>query len=114
MICPTCKSEYVEGIYTCPDCDIKLVYELPQEIEPHFEVENGLDYVCIYSPSSNQETAMIKMILNREQIHYFIKNEHKHGLGASLSISNANIGLFVPEDKAEFALELLRTELGIK
>ncbi len=113
MICPKCKSEYVEGIFMCPDCDIKLVYDLSPEPEQHFEVDNDVNYVCIYSPSSSQETAHIKMILDREKIHYFIKNEEKDGGASSLNISNAGIGLFVPEDKSEFALELLKTELGI-
>ena len=97
----------------CPDCEIKLVYELSPEPEQHFEVDDDINYVCIYSPSSSQETALIKMILDREKIHYFIKNEEKYGMGASLYNSNAGTGLFVPEDKSEFALELLKTELGI-
>ncbi len=31
--CPNCKNEYVEGITHCPDCDVDLVEELPQETE---------------------------------------------------------------------------------
>ncbi|MCD8196315.1 MAG: hypothetical protein LUE24_04000 [Lachnospiraceae bacterium] len=29
--CPVCKSEYVEGKTHCPDCDVDLVDELPQD-----------------------------------------------------------------------------------
>ncbi len=29
MICPNCKSEFVEGVYTCSDCGIPLVDYLP-------------------------------------------------------------------------------------
>lgn len=33
--CPICKNEYVEGRIHCPDCDVDLVDELPEEtIEP--------------------------------------------------------------------------------
>lgn len=29
--CPVCKNEYVEGKTHCPDCDVDLVEELPEE-----------------------------------------------------------------------------------
>ena len=31
MFCPLCKAEYREGVYRCADCDIPLVYSLPDE-----------------------------------------------------------------------------------
>lgn len=31
--CPVCKNEYVEGKTHCPDCDVDLVDELPEEAE---------------------------------------------------------------------------------
>ncbi len=31
--CPKCKNEYVEGKTYCPDCDVELVEELPEETE---------------------------------------------------------------------------------
>jgi len=31
MFCPECKDEYREGFYTCADCGIDLVTELPEE-----------------------------------------------------------------------------------
>lgn len=31
--CPICKNEYVEGKTHCPDCDVDLVDELPEEPE---------------------------------------------------------------------------------
>jgi hypothetical protein len=27
--CPKCRAEYVEGVETCPDCQVPLVQELP-------------------------------------------------------------------------------------
>ncbi len=117
MICPECKSEYVANIYQCPDCDVALVYELPPEIENHSEVAYDENFISIYSPANSQETALIKMILDREEIAYFLKNENKHGLGgspASPFISNARIELYVPPDMAEQALEVLKSELSLK
>ena len=31
--CPNCKNEYREGVTTCPDCDIELVDELPEDVD---------------------------------------------------------------------------------
>lgn len=31
--CPKCRSEYVEGIETCSDCQVQLVDELPPEVD---------------------------------------------------------------------------------
>lgn len=35
--CPVCKNEYVEGKTHCPDCDVDLVDELPEEPEEERE-----------------------------------------------------------------------------
>ncbi len=34
--CPNCKNEYREGVTICPDCDVELVDELPEETEEEF------------------------------------------------------------------------------
>ena len=34
--CPKCKNEYREGVTVCPDCDVELVDELPEEDEEGF------------------------------------------------------------------------------
>ena len=31
MICPQCKAEYRRGFTRCSDCDVELVYEIPNE-----------------------------------------------------------------------------------
>ena len=44
MFCPQCKSEFIEGIRICPDCEVDLIVELPPEPAPEF-----VDYVEIQS-----------------------------------------------------------------
>ena len=36
MICPNCRSEFVEGVTTCPDCEIQLVYQISENIPENF------------------------------------------------------------------------------
>ena len=44
--CPVCRNEYVEGKTHCPDCDVDLVEELPEETadeeEPYVPTEEEL------------------------------------------------------------------------
>jgi hypothetical protein len=40
--CPSCKYEYIVGIKTCPDCDIDLVDELPDEM-PEEDIQSEED-----------------------------------------------------------------------
>lgn len=34
--CPVCKNEYREGVDVCPDCEVELVDELPEDDEEEF------------------------------------------------------------------------------
>ena len=88
MLCPKCEAEYIEGILLCSDCNISLVYSLPEKLEKSekYYLENEPekdhsikeDYVYIYSPVSSQEVIFIKMILEREEIPYFTKNNNSY------------------------------------
>ena len=71
MFCPKCKAEYREGFYTCADCNVDLVKELPPEKKPEF-----VDYEEVLFTYNPADIAMIKSILDAEGITYFVKGEH--------------------------------------
>jgi hypothetical protein len=114
MICPECKSEYIEGIITCPDCNVPLVYHIQNDSVDNIRPESDHHFVCIYNPISSQEVSMIKMIMEREDIPYFIKNERLHGAVLFSILGPGKMALFVPEENAEKTIAILREELGHK
>ena len=112
MICPKCKSEFVEGITICPDCQVQLVYQITENMPESFDYSENYNYVFVYSPISGQEVAIIKMIMEREGIPYFIKNEPLYKSVIFSIRGPGEIQLYVAEEFAEDIIKLLKEELG--
>ena len=71
MFCPKCRSEYQPGYTKCTDCNITLVSQLPSETNSKYiEYEEILD---TYSPS---DVALLKSILDAEDIDYLLQGEY--------------------------------------
>lgn len=70
MFCPKCRAEYREGFYRCSDCDVDLVSELPPELEPEF-----VDYEEVLGTYNALDIALIKSILDGEDVDYFFKGD---------------------------------------
>ena len=110
MFCPKCKTEFVDGIITCSDCDIQLLEQLP--LPDNHQEACDINYVCVYYPINSQEVSLIKMILEREDIPYFIKNDRLHGVVLFSIAGPGQMQVHVPEGYAEQTAELLKNELG--
>jgi len=108
MICPKCKSEFVEGVTTCPDCQIQLVYQISENIPEYFEDNENHNYVLVYTPINSQEVAIIRMIMEREGIPYFIKNEPLHKAVIFSIRGPGEIQLYVAEEFAEDTINYLK------
>jgi hypothetical protein len=65
MFCPECRTEYVEGITVCVDCNVPLVAELLPEPGPEF-----VEYEEVLRTSNLVEIALIKSILDEAGIVY--------------------------------------------
>lgn len=112
MICPNCNSEFVEGIYSCPDCGIQLVDYTPQDEKSQDNPLQDVHFISVYTPLNSQEVSIIKMILEREDIQYYIKNDRLHGAVIFSIEGPGKMEVFVPEEHAERTSDLLREELG--
>ena len=99
MFCPKCRTEYREGFYVCADCNSDLVDELPPE-----EVLEFTEYVEVLGTYNPADVALIKSILDAENITYYFNAEHFMYVRPLAE----QVRLMVKKDEAEKAKEILR------
>ncbi len=97
MFCPTCRSEYVEGIRECKDCGAPLVDELPSETDVY-------NFVEILSTINLADIAVFKSILDGAEIQYYFSDENFNHLYPLVEPAR----LFVRDDDVERAKALLK------
>jgi hypothetical protein len=82
MICPVCKAEYRQGFTRCSDCDVDLVYALPEVLhvpeEPDEKLHSlwaGADTrICAEHCAKLREAAIPFKIIRREDRLFNINN----------------------------------------
>jgi len=94
MFCPQCRTGYREGFYTCKDCDVSLVWELPPE-----PAQESLAFEEIPIALSASDTAMISSLLDSEGITYYFQGKYPD--------SFAPTRLMVREDQVDAVREIL-------
>ena len=95
MFCPQCRTEYREGFYTCTDCGVSLVSELPPEPATEY-----LEFEEILTSLSSSDVAMIKSLLDSEGITYYFRGESSYSFAPPTR-------LMVQKDRADEAREIL-------
>lgn len=63
-------------------------------------------FTCVYQPSDYQQLMMIKMLLERENVNYYIQGEVDHIVAVPR--------VMVEIDRAEEIKNAVRDELGLK
>jgi hypothetical protein len=103
MWCPQCKSEYVRGMTRCPECDVDLVFTLPEESEKPV-IDTDAEFVEIMNTYDAGVLTVIKSILDDVGIPYFIKGEHSVFVFSHIYPAH----VLVLKQEAEKAKELLK------
>ncbi len=102
MFCPKCRAEYREGFMTCSDCRVPLVQARPPEVEaqpPEF-----VDYEEVLATYNPFDIAVIKSLLDPEDILYFFQGEQFSYVRPLAD----PVRLMVAKEDAEAAREILK------
>lgn len=73
MFCPRCGAEYREGFTMCADCGIALVHDEPMKPAEEAEYVEYEEIVRTFNPA---DVALIRSVLDGEDITYFFKGEN--------------------------------------
>lgn len=99
MYCPQCKGEYREGFTQCADCQTPLVDELP----PSESDDAPIDLVEVLSTADPGLIALVKSVLEAEDIPYLAHGEHFSRMHATIPVR-----FLVAKEDFEVARELLK------
>lgn len=107
--CPLCKSEYSPGTKRCPDCEVDLIEELPEEADAE-EVDEDLpeDLVLLYSTRNRVYAEFLKETLENSNIRCYLRPSGsflEEGLGY-VTKKKGGFKIYVPEDKYEESLAI--------
>jgi len=103
MICPKCKSQYIDGIRICIDCNIDLIEEA-HEYYYSFHEPEYVELVTVATTNNYFIIPLIKSILDSEEIHYFLKGEQFLNIPSLMS----TIEIQVLHSDVQATLELLK------
>ena len=110
MFCPDCQAEYREGIAECPDCEVRLVDELPQVTHP------DRAFVPVFETADPALLPLVESLLDLADIPYMIQGREAQGMlplgpantGVSLSGKGLAATVHVDRERLAEAKELLR------
>lgn len=101
--CPACRTEYREGIESCPECGAELVAELPPEPEP---VWDPTEWVTIEELGDEVEARILEGFLLEHGLPVRVLSRHDHGFPATVG-ELSTVEVQVPADDLERAIAVL-------
>lgn len=100
--CPVCKSEYVEGIQRCSDCDVDLVDSLPKVEDDEIEEE----FVPVCTAADNEEAQVVREVLVDAGIPVIMEADPAQVAAGNLLLAEQNV-LTVPASMLDDAKRVI-------
>lgn len=109
--CPLCKAEYGAGSKRCPDCEVDLLEELPEEADleelgGEEELPEGL--ALLYATRNKIYAEFLKETLENSNIPCYMTSSggfFEEGLGY-VTKGKGGYKIYVPDDKLEESLTI--------
>ncbi len=102
--CPQCRTEYVEGVEVCPECDVALTHELPPA-GPVPEV----DFVVLTEGQTEVVINVLRAELEAANIPSYVSGDTLESLKV---VPGYDAKVFVPKQHLELAREILNEILS--
>jgi hypothetical protein len=106
MICPKCGSEYVDGIFECADCLVKLIPAEDYVREDDLEISLD-DWKEIFSTVDPIEIEMVKANLKGAGIESVSLSKVDRTKLSVFYTGSASIKLYVKEENVETAKQII-------
>lgn len=111
MLCPSCRSEFVEGVALCPDCQVDLIQELSEQAAE--ELPSTRDLVTVVETGNPFDIAVAESLLAEAEVPYWKQGDGLQDLfgwgriGAGYNLVTGPVRIQVERQDLERARQLL-------